>query len=151
MSFHIRELTGTDRDVWANMREALWPFMSRAEHLQDIDWTLARDNYWSYLVESAGAPLGFAEVSLRDYANGCTHQPVPFLEGIWIAPEHRRQGAGAALIQHIAESFSARGFTEICSDALFDNLASHAAHADWGFAETERVVYFRKSLAPNGR
>ena len=40
----------------------------------------------------------------------------------------------------------ARGFREIGSDALLDNEASHAAHRDWGFSETERVVYFRKAL-----
>ena len=43
-------------------------------------------------------------------------------------------------------SWRARGFREIGSDALLDNRASHAAHAGWGFAETERVVYFRKVL-----
>ena len=36
--------------------------------------------------------------------------------------------------------------TELASDALLDNRASHAMHKALGFAETERVVYFLKSL-----
>jgi aminoglycoside 6'-N-acetyltransferase I len=43
---------------------------------------------------------------------------------------------------------ASRGYRELGSDALIDNSASHAAHRGWGFAETERVVYFRKSLDP---
>jgi aminoglycoside 6'-N-acetyltransferase I len=33
------------------------------------------------------------------------------------------------------------------ADALLDNIESHNFQAAIGFAETERVVYFRKSLA----
>jgi aminoglycoside 6'-N-acetyltransferase I len=40
----------------------------------------------------------------------------------------------------------ALGFTELGSDALIDNLASHAFHAALGFEERERVVAFRKRL-----
>jgi aminoglycoside 6'-N-acetyltransferase I len=38
------------------------------------------------------------------------------------------------------------GCTELASDALLDNQASHAMHEALGFAETERVVYFLKPL-----
>ena len=89
---------------------------------------------------------GFAEVSIRKFANGCETQPVAFLEGIWVEPPLRRQGIGRLLVEHIEAFAVARGFREIGSDALLDNEASHAAHRDWGFSETERVVYFRKAL-----
>jgi aminoglycoside 6'-N-acetyltransferase I len=39
-----------------------------------------------------------------------------------------------------------RGCSELASDALLDNEASHRFHHAAGFAETERVVYFRKPL-----
>jgi aminoglycoside 6'-N-acetyltransferase I len=71
---------------------------------------------------------------------------VPFLEGIWVEPRFTRQGLGAQLMAHIEAFLAARGFREIGSDALIDNRVSHAAHLEWGFAETERVVYFRKAL-----
>jgi len=73
---------------------------------------------------------------------------VPFLEGIWVEPELRRRGVGRALVDHVEAFVRARGFREIGSDALLGNRASHAAHAAWGFSETERVVYFRKGLDP---
>jgi aminoglycoside 6'-N-acetyltransferase I len=38
------------------------------------------------------------------------------------------------------------GLSEIASDSLIDNVAAHAAHRALGFAETERVVYFRRPL-----
>jgi aminoglycoside 6'-N-acetyltransferase I len=34
----------------------------------------------------------------------------------------------------------------MASDAFLDNSASHQMHGALGFSETERVVYFRKSL-----
>ncbi|WP_410001236.1 GNAT family N-acetyltransferase [Rhizobium leguminosarum] len=92
------------------------------------------------------APLGFAEICIREYANGCTAQPVPFLEGIWIDPKHRRHGVGRALVESITGDLIEQGFHELCSDADIRNRRSHQVHQNWGFAETERVVYFRKVL-----
>jgi aminoglycoside 6'-N-acetyltransferase I len=71
---------------------------------------------------------------------------VPFLEGIWVETELRRQGVGKALIEYAANFLVARGFSELGSDAEIDNHVSHASHRGWGFSETERVVYFRKTL-----
>jgi aminoglycoside 6'-N-acetyltransferase I len=41
-----------------------------------------------------------------------------------------------------------RGFTEIASDTQLANHLSQDAHAALGFEEAERLVSFRKSLAP---
>ncbi|WP_432444450.1 GNAT family N-acetyltransferase [Rhizobium leguminosarum] len=71
------------------------------------------------------APLGFAEICIREYANGCTAQPVPFLEGIWIDPKHRRQGVGRALLENITGDLIKQGFRELCSDADIRNRRSH--------------------------
>ena len=54
--------------------------------------------------------------------------------------------AGRALIAAVEAWTREQGCTELASDALIDNAASHAAHAACGFEETERVVYFRKPL-----
>jgi aminoglycoside 6'-N-acetyltransferase I len=43
-----------------------------------------------------------------------------------------------------------RNCSEIASDALLENAASHAMHRSLGFQETERVVYFRKQLQQPG-
>ena len=39
-----------------------------------------------------------------------------------------------------------RGYAEIASDALIDDLLSAHAHLALGFAEVERQVHFRKDL-----
>jgi aminoglycoside 6'-N-acetyltransferase I len=138
----------TDRDVWAQMRAALWPQEHAQAHGEWIDRIEKSETAWGFIAEAGdGAPAGFAEVAIRNYANGCDSAPVPFLEGIWVKGEFRRQGVGKALIAHAAAFLTARGFRELGSDSEIGNSVSHASHLGWGFSETERVVYFRKLLS----
>ncbi|HKD23661.1 MAG TPA: aminoglycoside 6'-N-acetyltransferase [Rhizomicrobium sp.] len=145
-SVEIRPMERGDARAWAQMRLALWP--EAGEHAQDMERILTSADEWAFLAEADGVPAGFAEISVRKFANGCETAPVPFLEGIWVEPELRRRGVGRALVDYVEAFVRARGFREIGSDALLGNRASHAAHAAWGFSETERVVYFRKGLDP---
>jgi aminoglycoside 6'-N-acetyltransferase I len=147
MGFNIRQMAASDLAAWIDMRASLWPNDPPSGHALGIKAILADDEAWGFIVETVeGTPAAFAELSIRKCANGCDSQPVPFLEGIFVRPEFRRQGAGARLIAHIEAFVVVRGFNELGSDALLDNHQSHAAHRGWGFAETERVVYFRKAL-----
>jgi aminoglycoside 6'-N-acetyltransferase I len=141
----------SDRWAWAEMRAALWPEESHQTHAEEVDRLLGSEDTWGLIAETNdGAPVGFAEIAIRKYANGCTTRPVPFLEGIWVKAEFRRQGVGARLIESAAAFLSNRGYREIGSDAEIENRDSHAAHAGWGFTETERVVYFRKAIHRSG-
>jgi aminoglycoside 6'-N-acetyltransferase I len=142
----IRPLNEADREMWAQFRHALWPEAGPERHGTDLARLLASGDYWGFVAIKDGEAAGFAEVAIRKYANGCESQPVPFLEGIWVAPHARRQGIGRRLVAHVEGFVKSLGFAEIGSDALIDNRASHAAHRAWGFAETERVVYFHKIL-----
>jgi aminoglycoside 6'-N-acetyltransferase I len=146
IDLRIRVMEARDRLAWAEMRAALWPEESAQEHTHGTDDVLRSDRAWGFMAEVDGAPAGFAELAIRDYANGCASRPVPFLEGIFVREAFRRRGIGARLVAHVEQFAVARGFAEIGSDAEIANLASHAAHRSWGFAETERVVYFRKVL-----
>jgi aminoglycoside 6'-N-acetyltransferase I len=146
IDLRVRVLEASDGPAWAEMRAALWPEASAEEHARDIDDVLRSDRVWGFIAEVHGMPAGFAELAIRDYANGCASRPVPFLEGIFVREEFRRRGIGARLMAYAEEFVAARGFTEIGSDTDIANRASHAAHRSWGFVETERVVYFRKVL-----
>jgi aminoglycoside 6'-N-acetyltransferase I len=147
MMVTVREMSAPDRDAWAMMRAALWPEESAQAHGEWIEVILRSKEAWGFVAETPdGAPAGFAEVAIRKYANGCESMPVPFLEGIWVRDDLRRQGIGKALISHLAAFLAARGFRELGSDSQIENRAAHASHRGWGFSETERVVYFRKSL-----
>jgi aminoglycoside 6'-N-acetyltransferase I len=109
-----------------------------------VDDLLVDGDSLSLIAEATdGIAVGFAEIAVRKYANGCDTRPVAFLEGVWVKPQFRRQGIGARLIAH-AETLLA--FRELGSDTWIDDCPSQAAHLAWGFFETERVVYFRKIL-----
>ena len=149
MDIIVRPMDAGDRGVWAQMRAALWPQDGAATHEKAIDALLASSDAWGFIAQAPdSSAAGFAEIAIRQYANGCDSAPVAFLEGIWVAPPYRRRGVGRRLIAH-AEAFAAsRSFRELGSDTQIDNAASQAAHLAWGFSETERVVYFRKHLKP---
>ena len=148
MTPSIRALGPPDFVLWAELAHELWPEESPARHRAEIEAMAGTGigGRRGFVAEAEGSVVGFAEISLRPYANGCEEQPVAFLEAIWVAPEARRRGVGRALVAHLAELVRAEGRSELCSDALIDNLVSHSAHRAWGFEETERVVNFRLAL-----
>lgn len=146
-------LAGPDHVApWSELRAALWPDATATEHRRDIEDMLpAPETKAAFLVVApSGATFALAEASIRtDYVNGCGDPPVAFLEGIYVAPAFRRQGWAARLVADVEGWARARGCRELASDADVVNLASHRAHARWGFQETERVVFFRKALSPS--
>jgi aminoglycoside 6'-N-acetyltransferase I len=91
--------------------------------------------------------FGFAEASIRtDYVNGTDAAPVAFLECLYVAPEARRRGCARALVTAVHAWGRARGCREFASDASLANADCQAEHRALGFVETERSVYFRRSL-----
>jgi aminoglycoside 6'-N-acetyltransferase I len=152
MEFAVRQMSVNDRVIWAEMRIALWPDEALPAHTATIDELLGDNDVWGLIAEATdGGAVGFAEIAMRKYANGCDTQPVAFLEGVWVNPQFRRRGIGTRLIAHAEALLAARGFRELGSDTQINNHASQAAHVAWGFSETERVVYFRKVLKPPSR
>lgn len=93
-------------------------------------------------------PVGFIEASIRsDYVNGAATSPVAFLEGIFVEPHARQSGIARRLVEAVSAWAKVQGLTELASDADLSNTKSHAVHTALGFEETERVVFFRMSLA----
>lgn len=141
--------TADDAEAWLELRLTLWPGNRREEFAREIAQILAEPGDTINLLarNDEGQAIGFAEAALRhDYVNGCETSPVAFLEGIYVVPTHRRSGVARQLVDRIADWAVVRGCTEFASDAALDNTASHAMHAALGFAETQRVVYFRKEI-----
>lgn len=146
----IRPVTRDDASVWARLRFALWPEATHAEHARDVERFFAGQSHEPLAVllarDAAGTPLGFAELSIRNVAEGCETDRVAYLEGWYVEPEARRQGVGRALVSAAEEWGRAQGCTEFASDTQIENTASAAAHAALGFEETERLRCFRKKL-----
>ncbi|MGL5217528.1 MAG: aminoglycoside 6'-N-acetyltransferase [Aeromonas hydrophila] len=133
---------------WATLRQQLWPHHEMAAHLQEGAELLAAAHLNAFLVlDAQSQAVAFADAALRhDYVNGCESSPVVYLEGIYVQPASRRRGLAQALIARVAQWGRELGCCELASDAAIDNLASQQLHQRLGFAETERVVFFKKAL-----
>jgi aminoglycoside 6'-N-acetyltransferase I len=145
----IRQAAIADIEALAELRFALWPDepleLRRAETRENLARTDGR--LLTFVAIHGDEVIGFAEVSLRtDYVNGCVSSPVAFLEGIYVVPGHRRLGIGRALVAAAGRWGRDQGCSELASDALLANDASHRFHSGTGFEETDRVVYFRRPL-----
>jgi aminoglycoside 6'-N-acetyltransferase I len=147
LNVRVRPASAADIDAWVTMRLALWPDADLDElRAEALAWD-AGTGIALIAVDDDGRAIGMAEASLRrDYVNGTDSSPVGFLEAWYVDAEHRGRGVGRALIAAVEDWTRAQGCSELASDALLDNTGSHAAHAACGFEETERVVYFRKTL-----
>jgi aminoglycoside 6'-N-acetyltransferase I len=130
------------------MRAALWPDEDPGQLASELDEFLADPTQVAFVAErdEAGRLCGFAEASVRRYANSNDESPCAFLEGWWVDQDVRRAGVGRALLAAVEDWARAQGFTELGSDALLDNTLSHLVHRALGFEERERVIYFRKWL-----
>lgn len=143
---NVRPATERDVSGWLRLRLALWPHGTEAEFEADVRGLLADGH--ALVAEQDGHLVGFAEFSLRPYAEGCDSSPVPYLEGWYVVPDARRIGYGRALVAAFEAWAREHGFREVASDVLLDNTDSQQAHEALGFQEVERLVVYRKDLTP---
>jgi aminoglycoside 6'-N-acetyltransferase I len=146
----IEPCASVEQPGWLPLREALWPHGSKTEHLAEMAAFLAQPERFAQFVAytTAHEPVGFVEASLRtDYVNGTNSSPVAFLEGLYVVPGHRRKGIARSLVAAVSEWAVTRGCRELASDAELGNELSHVFHTSLDFVETERVVFFRKTLS----
>ena len=149
----VRPVRATDASAWLRMREALWPD-GADQHAREIEryfaGELAEPLEVLVAADDCGDLIGFAELSIRRYVDGCDTDHVGFLEGWYVAPAWRRRGVGRALVAAAEDWARAQQCREFGSDALLENDVSASAHRALGFEETERVRYVRKFLSGAG-
>jgi aminoglycoside 6'-N-acetyltransferase I len=149
---NVRPARPEDREALAVLRATLWPDGSVEAHALELEQILtgAWESVYPYVIfvaEQAGAVIGFVEVSMRSAADDCDpRRPVGYLEGWFVAEEHRRRQVGAALVRAAEAWARIQGCTEMASDTWLDNEPSLRAHKALGFEETDRVITFRKAL-----
>jgi aminoglycoside 6'-N-acetyltransferase I len=132
---------------WLELRRRLWPDGSEAEHLRYMADAIARGHFVRLAIASDGSAVAFIEASKRvDYVNGTSRSPVAFLEGVYVEPAARGRGVARALVSAVEDWAEAEECAELASDSPLDNPAAHAFHRAIGFEETERVVYFCKTV-----
>lgn len=152
----IREVERKDLASWLQLRQALWPETSEQEHRAEIQrfFAGAAREPQAVLVacdEQSGALIGFAELSIRAYAEGCHTDRVAYLEGWYVAPDYRRRGIARALVAAAEEWATSNGCTELASDTEIGNDLSAIAHHQCGFVEVGVIRCFRKALPDKAR
>ena len=125
----VRPVTVSDEASWLAMRTDLWPG-SKKSHTEDIQRFLAGNSREPLQVllafDECGIAVGFIELSIRAYAEGCVSDNVAFIEGWYVSPAMRGKGVGADLVRAAEVWALSQGCVELGSDTEVDNLSSAA-------------------------
>lgn len=147
----IHPATTIDADAWLRMRCALWPDGSETEHRDEIAQFFAGRSREPLAVllafDDSGEAVGFAELSIRNYAEDCATDRVGYLEGWYVVPEARRYGIGRALVDAAEKWAVGQGCREFGSDTTIDNEVSAAAHRALGSSKPRSSGAFGRTSA----
>jgi aminoglycoside 6'-N-acetyltransferase I len=150
----VRAANSADLAAVVALAAVLWPEDPVGEHRKHMRALLAGRPRSTLplvvlLAELGGQPIGFIEVGLRSHAQGCDgRQPVGFIEGWLVEAAHRGRGVGRRLMAAAEVWARGQGCVELASDTWQDHADSQRAHRALGFEVVDRVVNFRKPLAP---
>ncbi len=92
----LERATAATLDEWLALRLELWPHESEAGLAEQARKLLGRESAAAVFLlrDDVGGAIAMAEATVRrDYVNGCSTSPVAFLEGLYVRPAWRRQGA----------------------------------------------------------
>ena len=143
----IRQATPNDLNALTTLVLALWPHHEFDEMAQDLSETLQNPEVAFFLAFDGEQPIGFAQCQLRhDYVEGTDSSPVGYLEGIYVAEPHRKQGVARSLLAACESWAQTKGCTEFASDCELTNEESLRFHLRMGFLEANRIICFTKNL-----
>jgi aminoglycoside 6'-N-acetyltransferase I len=149
----IRFAQPSDRDQLVGLRQALWPKSSAEEHMLELTVILEgkAPGTMPLIILVAEATnqrlVGFMEVDLRSHADGCNPaRPVGYIEGWYVAEDHRHRGIGRKLLAVAEDWARSHGCVEMASDTWIDNEVSQRVHEALGYEVVDRCVHYRKLL-----
>lgn len=99
----IRVFEAADTEVWAILRSRLWPdanpqVLALESRRFAQGHALANITAVFLAEDGVSIPVGFLELSVRAFADGCESMPVPHVEGWYVEPAARGKGFGKALM-----------------------------------------------------
>lgn len=138
-----------DWDELYRLTQALFPGTSSEEEAGELKSSLGRADTCVFVLDRENGKLaGYVEAGERSIVDGCATSPVGYIEAWYVDPDVRRSGFGRRLLEAAEDWARERGRSEMGSDALLENEVSHLAHRASGYLETDRVINYRKELAP---
>ncbi len=151
MGITISNANPDDAPHWLAMRQALGPdwVIDHAQRMVTEYFDTGTIDHLPHTVLiawSGDRRVGMAEVSLRQFAEGCEASPVGYLEGWFVDKNCRGMGVGRALVEAGKAWARSQGCREFASDAEMDNLQSQAAHEALGFEAVCDIRCYRISL-----
>lgn len=136
-----------DLPILAELGCKLWPDHRAPEMQAEFAEIIVKPDAAFFLAYAGETAIGFAQCQLRhDYVEGTQFSPVGYLEGIYVADGHRKQGVAKALLTACESWAKERGCTEFASDCELDNVQSLHFHRNMGFEEANRIICFTKKL-----
>ena len=147
MNINIIKANKSHTNDWLTLRKALWGHHTATELRRDMANILNSRREIAFLAfDKNDHVLGFIELSVRPYADGCTTRPVGYLEGIYVVPKHRKHHIASALLRVGEAWIVSKGCLEIGSDTQIDGTVSISWHQACGFRIAERQVAFIKRI-----
>lgn len=143
----IEKLSSENVEELTHLVLALWPDCSFDEEYIFYKEIMEDENQACFLIKDHTHYAAFIHVTLRtDYVEGTSSSPVAYLEGLYVKPTYRRNGAGKELVNAAIQWAKQKGCQEIASDAEITNEASIQFHLQAGFVEVNRIVCFTRQL-----
>jgi GNAT superfamily N-acetyltransferase len=103
MAAMIRAVAPRDASAWASMRSCLWPDADPAELAREasafLDGVPSATVHAVFVASEDVPPVGFIELAVRAFSEGCMSSPVPHVEGWYVQPSARGRGIGRRLIE----------------------------------------------------
>ena len=143
----ICKATLSEARAVAELAVRMWTSHTAGELAEEFEGLLSRDDAAVFLLKTEGKTVGFAQCQLRhDYVEGTETSPVGYLEGVFVTPDHRKQGHARALVAACEDWARQQGCREFASDCELANTQSLAFHLASGFREAGRIICFTKNL-----
>ena len=143
----VRKATLCDSLILAELAVQMWDSHTIEELADAFRELLQSENAACFLKYVSDIPVGFAQCSLRrDYVEGTETSPVGYLEGIFVAEDHRHKGYAKELLLACELWAKHMGCREFASDCELDNAESLQFHLATGFAEANRMICFTKQI-----
>jgi len=129
------------------MREELYGRLDADFHEAEMELIFSSAQAAGFVgIAESGGVVAMLELSLRNFVDGCLGGPVGYLEGIYVIPEQRKRGYGRKLVEFAAQWFRSKGCRDMAADAELPNIVAQDFLSRAGFAETYRIVEYKKSL-----